>query len=296
MYLPIARSDMKNIKTCISMLSLLAISLVISSCKKDKHEILTDLLYEVEVEGNQVTFTVKSEGVTDYRWDFGDGKSSTEANPVHTYPGKGKYVPTLHAIVNGKEAEASTVLRISKSTVVKINDNSLADWATVTNIIPLGKTKGVFNEVKLDYDGNYVYIYIDMQGRKANGDIFDFYIDGDNNPATGLLTGTFTEGGYDILLEGQLLTAKMDVFYHVGADQGAFDFATQSISEAYQVGTVTEANNNVKFEMRIARGKLKGLTGDGLRLGIQAIKNDWSVTLGNAPDEGAASYFLNMNE
>jgi len=278
------------------MLSLLAISLLISSCKKDKSEILTDLLYDVAVEGNQVTFTVKSEGVSDYRWDFGDGETSTEPNPVHTYPGKGKYVPTLFATVNGKPAEASTVLRISKSTPVKINDNSLADWATITTSIPLGKFKGVFNEVKLDYDGNYVYVYIDMAGRKANGDIFDFYIDGDNNLATGLLTGTFTEGAYDILLEGQLLTGSMDIFYHTGSDQDAFNFSPQSISEAYQVGTVTEANNSVKFEMRIARGKLKGLTGTGLRMAIQAIKNDWSAMLGSAPDDGTPSYMLDMSE
>jgi len=278
------------------MFSLLAISLVISSCKKDKNEILTDLLYDVSVEGNQVTFTVITGGVSNYSWDFGDGESSTEPNPVHTYPGKGKYVPTLSATVNGKQTEASTVLRISKSTPVKINDNSLADWASITNSIPLGTFKGVFNEVKLDYDGNYVYVYIDMTGRKANGDIFDFYIDGDNNAATGLLTGTFTKGAYDILLEGQLLTGSMDIFYHTGSDQDAFNFAPQSISEAYQVGTVTEANNSVKFEMRIARGKLKGLTGTGLRIAIQAIKNDWSVMLGSAPDDGTASYFLDMNE
>ncbi|MGV3704071.1 MAG: PKD domain-containing protein [Arcticibacter sp.] len=280
----------------IYLFAFVLVACTFSACEKEESEIQTDLLYEVAVEGNQATFKVKTTGVSGYRWEFGDGETSTEPNPTHTYPGKGKYVPTLYATVEGKMVEASTVLRIAKTTPVKINDNTLDDWATVSNSITLGGTKGVFNEVKMDYDGNYVYVYVDMVGRKANGDIFDFYIDSDNNPATGLLTGTFTEGGYDILLEGQLLTAGVDIFYHNSTDQNAFSFAQQSIAEAYQVGTVSESGANVRFEMRIARGKLKGLTGSGLRIAIQAIKSDWSAVLGSAPDEGTASFRLDMSE
>jgi hypothetical protein len=288
---------MKKLKAYMFLLSVAIASTVFSSCKKDSTAIKTDLLYDVAVDGATATFTVKTTGVTGYKWDFGDGVTSTEANPSHTYPGKGKYVPTLTASVNGKATEASTVLRIAKTSPVKINDNSLDDWATVTkNVVTLGPKKGVFNNVKFDYDGNYVYMYAEMTGKKSDAVIFDFYVDSDNNAGTGLLTGTFPDGGYDILLEGQLLTAGLDIFYHNSPNQNAFSFDPQSIAEAYTVGTVKEEGGVVKFEVRIARGKLKGLTGSGLRIAIQAIKNDWSVVLGNAPDEGTSSFFLDMSE
>lgn len=288
---------MKNLKAYVLLLLIAMASSIFSSCKKDETEIKTDLLYEVTVDGPTATFTIKTEGVTNYKWDFGDGQSSTAAKPTHTYPGKGKYVPTLTASVNGKSAEASTVLRIAKTSPVKFNDNALDDWAAVTkDVVPLGARKGVFNLVKVDYDGNYVYLYAEMTGKRADGVIFDIYLDADNNPATGLLTGTFTDGGYDILLEGQLLTAGLDIFYHNSTNQNAFSFAQQSISEAYTLGTVKEEGALLKFEVRFARGKLKGLSGSGLRIALQAIKSDWSVTLGNAPDNGTSSFFLDMSE
>lgn len=266
-----------------------------SSCKKDKSEKFTDLSYTLEVDGNQVKFKPVTTGISSYKWDFGDGQSSTEANPVHIYPGKGKYVPTLYATVNGQSAEASTVIRIAKGSPVKLNDQTLDDWNTVTaNVITSGIKGGVFRKVKYDYDGNYIYIYMEMASKKSNADIFDFYIDSDNSSATGLLGG-FSGGGYDILLEGQLLTANMDIFYHSGS-QTSFSFLQQSITEAYQIGTVVEEGGILKFEMRLVRGKLKNLTGSGARIGIIATKSDWSVSLGYAPDEGQPGFLLEMLE
>jgi hypothetical protein len=53
----------------------------------------------------RVVFTDKSYGeVTSWRWDFGDGTSSTEQNPVHEYKEDGThYVVTLY--VSGPEGE-----------------------------------------------------------------------------------------------------------------------------------------------------------------------------------------------
>jgi PKD repeat protein len=286
---------MKNLKAYIFLLAASLMGIVLGSCKKDGPAAQTDLVYEVLVEGNQVTFTPKTEGITSYKWDFGDGATSEEANPVHVYPGKGKYVPTLTASVSGKMVEASTVLRISKSSPVKLDDKSLADWDAVkTNVVPLGTAKGIINNIKFDYDGNYIYMYGEMTSTKASADIFDFYIDSDNDPGTGLIN-TFADGGFDVLLEGPLLTGALDIYYHSGS-QTAFSFDPQSISEATQVGTIIQDGPVVKFEMRIARGKLKGLTGTAAKIGIIVTKGDWSATLGTAPDQSGSSFLLDMNE
>jgi PKD repeat protein len=45
----------------------------------------------------QVTFRDESYGkITSWKWDFGDGTSSTEQSPVHQYKNAGKYIVTLY--------------------------------------------------------------------------------------------------------------------------------------------------------------------------------------------------------
>lgn len=49
--------------------------------------------------GNTVTFTDASTGATSWFWEFGDGSTSTEQSPVHTYAFAGAYTVTL--TING---------------------------------------------------------------------------------------------------------------------------------------------------------------------------------------------------
>src|SRR5580765_3479345 len=132
-----------------------------SSCKKESGGNAPFAFYSMEIHGNAVSFTNKSTGAASYKWDFGDGSESTEESPMHTYPGKGKYVPTLYATsADGVTTEASTVLHISKSSSVKLDDHSLADWDTVThNVVTAGAASGNFILSKYDYDGENIYFY-----------------------------------------------------------------------------------------------------------------------------------------
>ena len=49
------------------------------------------------VNGLSVAFTNNSSNATSYEWEFGDGNTSTEVNPVHTYDEDGVYTVTLTA-------------------------------------------------------------------------------------------------------------------------------------------------------------------------------------------------------
>lgn len=46
---------------------------------------------------NTVTFNNESVNSTSYQWSFGDGQTSTQFNPVHTYSASGVYTVTLNA-------------------------------------------------------------------------------------------------------------------------------------------------------------------------------------------------------
>jgi PKD repeat protein len=288
---------MKKTNLIILIVALIA-AVNFSSCKKDSSEPEPFVFYSVSVDGATVTFTNKSEGAASYEWDFGDGTTSTEESPVHTYPGKGKYVPTLYATAaNGVKGEASTVLQIAKTSSIKLDDNSLSDWDTVTyNVVVAGPNSGNFIKAKYDYDGNYVYVYFEQNTTHAAGNIYDLYIDADLDITTGYLTGEIKNGAYEVLLEGTILDDWLDPYYFTGNDQAAFSYDSQSINEFYQVGTIQQTGSVQKFEFALSRSKIKGLTGKGLKIGVQVAANDWSATIGYSPDQGSDPFYLDMSE
>lgn len=288
---------MKKVNNIFLLSGVFAV-IIFSSCKKEKLKSEPFVFYNVSVNGDTVTFENKSTDAISYRWDFGDGTSSTDESPIHAYPGKGKYVPTLFATSpEGVIGEASTVIHIAKTSSIRLDDNSLSDWDTIThNVVIGGPGAGNFIKAKYDYDGNNVYFYFEQKAAKADGDIYDIYIDADNNYSTGYITGDIPSGAYDVLLEGTIFNKWLDVYYFSG-DQSSFGgFAPQSVSEFYTIGTVVESGGILKFEGAIKRSKLKGLTGQGLKIGIQVSSNDWSATIGYSPDLSSNAFFLDMSQ
>jgi gliding motility-associated-like protein len=56
---------------------------------------LADFSFDTVDCSGKVNFTNLSTGATDFLWDFGDGKTSIDVNPLHTYDLKGIYPVTL---------------------------------------------------------------------------------------------------------------------------------------------------------------------------------------------------------
>ncbi|WP_304653876.1 PKD domain-containing protein [Aestuariibaculum lutulentum] len=73
--------------------------------------------FTATIEDLTVMFTSTTTASESFSWDFGDGQTSTEENPVHTYTDYGTY--TVSLTVNGMEG--STPAMVSKDIMVEFN-------------------------------------------------------------------------------------------------------------------------------------------------------------------------------
>ncbi|MCG9972862.1 PKD domain-containing protein [Christiangramia crocea] len=99
---------MKNFKFKRMCLWTLTIFIgLVTSCSDDDVDyppFSPTLSISSEVDANEpltVHFTSKTTNAESYMWDFGDGNTSTEANPSHTYADYGEY--EVSVVVNGVE-------------------------------------------------------------------------------------------------------------------------------------------------------------------------------------------------
>lgn len=269
-----------------------------SGCKENDDIAIKDVYFSVNADGYSVAYTNTTTDAKSYKWDFGDGSISTDVSPVHVYKTKGKFVTTLYATLNnGEVISGSTIVNVSKTSPIKLDDNSLADWDAISQyVVVSGANSGIVQKAKFDYDSQNIYIYMEFKGKISDGNIFDFYLDTDGNSSTGLLTGSIPGGGYDYLLEGPMLQGAdaLIQYQHTGA-QNSFSFSPQSIPEYYKLGTVVESNGVVKFEMALVRSKIGGLTGKSVNLGIIMSDSGWNE-VGYMPDQGASAISLDISQ
>ncbi|SHL12754.1 gliding motility-associated C-terminal domain-containing protein [Chitinophaga jiangningensis] len=113
----------------------------------------------------QFQFTNTSTGISQpltYLWDFGDGTTSTDVNPQHTYAVAGTYTVTLTATsAEGCNAVASTVLTVAKNPDIVVDFDVVPTSSCITgNLIQYNSTTIVtpgitINEYLWDFgDGN----------------------------------------------------------------------------------------------------------------------------------------------
>jgi len=62
--------------------------------------------------GEIIQFYDKSSDASEWHWDFGDGNSSSQKNPGHSYLKAGKYDVTLTVVINGKEYTKSKTINV----------------------------------------------------------------------------------------------------------------------------------------------------------------------------------------
>jgi len=132
---------MKNLSLAIFLFSIL----FTAGCEDDESSVeppTARFNYAVDEDnGLIVTFTNVSLNADTYSWDFGDGESSTEMSPSHTYATDGTYDVTLTATNSGGSDAVTESLELTGDlTLADLNDT----WkvAPEAGALAVGPTQG----------------------------------------------------------------------------------------------------------------------------------------------------------
>lgn len=83
-----------------------------------KYNPKSDFIYSATQNPREIQFHNQSENAMEYLWDFGDGTTSTEVNPVHTYSENGSFLVRLTTykcgLEHSKEIQINTTLSVSE--------------------------------------------------------------------------------------------------------------------------------------------------------------------------------------
>lgn len=105
----------------------LLLTLMIFSCSEEtKVNLPTSAVIHFSVDDKQVAFTALTHNADTYLWDFGDGETSTEKNPVHVYADGGYYTATLTVTGGTGNADDTASLAIALTPYVLLTGGPTA--------------------------------------------------------------------------------------------------------------------------------------------------------------------------
>lgn len=174
------------------IITLSLMTMMIISCKEEGVKLPTKANIYFSVVGKKVAFTALTINAETFLWDFGDGTTSDEKNPVHYYEAGGTYIVKLtvtgptgsdeaavevsvalspyEMLTGGPQASNGKTWRISSQHSSK-DAFTLAD-PTMTVIQPIAA--GMLGEVGLGlpevYEDEFTFYYDGSYGHDVKGD------------------------------------------------------------------------------------------------------------------------------
>ena len=291
---------MKKIK--ISIYTAILMIIISVSCKKEGAYTLSEtppLDFKSYYNGLTVTFANHTKNTTGITWDFGDKTPTmTGDSVVHKYSSTGNYLISMTGNVEKQAWTMHTVLRVDKPSVVKLDDNSFADWDSVT--YPDFQLQGTDHMIrgKVDYDANFVYIFIEYDTTGTNGlatldgAIMDLYMDNDNSLSTGFSTSL----GADLMYEGNIPTGWFDFYTFLGTDQSQWSWnGPTSIKDAIVIGYAEEVSDTVRMEFGLSRDALK-ITKDVFGFKLVLNYSDLSAEAGSLSKDNDTRIVMHMDK
>lgn len=127
-------------------------------CSSEPTEVVAEVtgsaIFSAEVNDLEVNFTDQSQGATSWSWDFGDGNTSDEQNPTHTYGALGTYDVTL------------TTDDCSYTMVVEVGVSSVDDQNNEGFVMMPNPTSDLFRIIDESQRGDLENLRIyDLRGR-----------------------------------------------------------------------------------------------------------------------------------
>ncbi len=245
-------------RNLIYLFAMLAVTLGSNSCKKENTASGLKAVFSYVADGFKVNFTNFSANAKDYVWDFGDGSgdTSTKKTPQHVFTKKGDFLVSLTA-KNGTETSTfiDTVSIIGPN--IKI-DGDFSDWQyvdyTYVNAVAAG---GNLLAVKAFASSQVINFYLEGT-TDMKIELFDMYIDADNNPATGFSTFLYPAGsGADFLCEGPPVNPGFgSVFAHSGPPSGFTFDPVANFDDVMNFSIITTANGKNIMEFSIKKSAL----------------------------------------
>lgn len=267
-------------KNCIRFSLIGILAFILLSCEEAE---MPMALFDYQIDGITVQFTNYSTDATTFMWDFGDGNTSTDENPLHEYTESGNYIITFTATGEGGSKTIKEMLKIQKPALIQI-DGNFDDWDNVpaealASVTTLDE-ESALKEMKATSDDNYIYIYLVLEESKVFP--IDIFINADNNSSTGGNSWMWDPCGAEFLIEG-FISEKMEdatVFnFPADADQGdwAWTEALGSGSGIIKMSDPKTVNGDiVAVEMSIIKEMLPGALASEIGIGIFSSDEGWS--------------------
>ncbi len=283
----------------IAMVAILA-----ASCKSNVDAPKARFGYSVDE--LTVTFQNVSKDADSYVWDFGDGKTSTEKEPTHTYADYGDYLVKLTATNAGGSHTYSEEISIARR-AIKI-DGKFADWDNDKLATCKADENSKYEHLyvaKFARDDEFIYFYIEFNGgedefevKKYNDDWTEviavetvqghyaeqvqFYLNCGDETTGGNTSWYWEDAAADICLEGRWLDQFEGTTVHIWPEDQALVDDWLWV-DAGVVGSTTSCkgvqleNGHTAVEGKILIGMLPVIPTDMLKMGVNISNPGWEL-------------------
>jgi PKD repeat protein len=165
-----------------SFYTALTLAVILVACTDDGvQEFPTSVELSYSIAGKQAAFTALSHSVDSYTWDFGDGQTSTEKDPVHVYASGGYYTVTVKVTGKSGTDEKTAQLAVDVTPYILLTGGPTAasgkTWK-IDSSHPSGDKFALADDEFTSVQPLSTGVFSGIGYPEAYDDTFTFYFDG----------------------------------------------------------------------------------------------------------------------